>query len=207
MKETIPLIIFSLLIMWLIGSWGASLLGVGQQPFLSESATEVASIITSTPTSTSSPTRTPSPTSTQTQTPTPLPTNTPSATLSPTPTSSPTSTNIPTSIPIPLPTATPTPELVWQGRIVERTETGAGTIGVRAIYLKDHPVILYSGGFHSEPQLTGTKPEIGDFGAEFGGLGPGDYTVDLVGIAEFELTLEPGEFVLVEFWEDVVDSP
>ena len=90
---------------------------------------------------------------------------------------------------------------------MERNTTGAGTIGVRAVWLKDHPVILYSGGFQSEPQLTGTKPELGDFATEFGGLGPGDYTVELVGIAEFEVTLEPGEFVLVEFREDVINSP
>jgi len=69
------------------------------------------------------------------------------------------------------------------------------------MYLKDHPVILYSGGFQSQPQLTGTKPELGDFSTEFGGLGPGDYIVELVGIAEFEVRLDSGEFVLVDLSE------
>ncbi len=91
--------------------------------------------------------------------------------------------------------------------MLEHTQTGAGTIGVRAIYLKDHPVILSSGGYQSEPQLTGTKPELGDFSTEFGGLGPGDYIVELAGLAELEVTLEPGEFVLVEFRQDVADKP
>ncbi len=90
---------------------------------------------------------------------------------------------------------------------MERTQTGAGTIGVRAVYLKDHPVILYSGGYQFEPQLTGTKPELGNFSTEFAGLGEGDYTVELQNLAELEVTLGPGEFVLVEFQQAVADSP
>lgn len=200
MKQITPLLIFSLLLVWLIGSWGASVLGIGSAPFSTVTVTQAAAS-TATPTLTHTATATPSATPTQA----PTSTSTPTSTFTPIPTFTATSTPSPTFTPVPLPVFTPTPQLVWQGRIAERNITGAGTIGVRAVFLKDHPVILYSGGFQSQPQLTGTKPELGNFGTEFGGLGPGDYRVELVGLAELEVTLEPGEFVLVEFWEGVVD--
>jgi len=78
---------------------------------------------------------------------------------------------------------------------------------VRAAGLKDHPVVLRSGGWQSEPQLTGTKVELGDYSTEFGGLGPGVYTVVLLDLAELEITLEPGQFALVEFRYDPVNPP
>ena len=87
---------------------------------------------------------------------------------------------------------------------MERTQTGAGTIGVRAAGLKDHPVILRSGGWQSEPQLTGTKEELGDYATEFGGLGPGIYVVELVSLEQLTVTLESGYFMLVEFRYGVV---
>ena len=87
---------------------------------------------------------------------------------------------------------------------MERTQTGAGTIGVRAAGLKDHPVILRSGGWQSTPQLTGTKVELGDFATEFGGLGQGEYVVELVSLAHLTVTLEAGYFMLVEFRYDIV---
>jgi len=106
-----------------------------------------------------------------------------------------------------LPTVTPTPAFAWQGRVVESVFTGAGAIGVRAAGLKDHPVILRSGGWQSPPQLTGTKAELGQYGTEFGGLGPGQYIVDLVDLAQLTVNLQPGEVMLVEFRYDFVNQP
>lgn len=109
----------------------------------------------------------------------------------------------PTSLPPP----TPTPAFAWQGRILESDYTGAGAIGVRAAGLKDHPVVLRSGGWQSQPQLTGTKVELGEYATEFGGLAPGDYIIQLVDLAEIKVTLPPGEFMLVEFRYDFVNPP
>ncbi len=201
MKELIPLAIFSLLIIWLVASWGAPWVGVGNRQFLSNTPTEVVASITATPTTFQ--TATPTASSTATSRPSPTPTQTPTSP----PTNTPTSDHTPTPTAIPLPSVIPTPELVWQGRVAERTQTGAGTIGVRAVYLNDHPVILYSGGFQFEPQLTGTKPELGNFGTEFGGLGEGDYVVELLNLAKLKVTLGPGEYILVEFQQTVTDSP
>ena len=65
-------------------------------------------------------------------------------------------------------------------------------------------MILRSGGWQSEPQLTGTKVELGDYATEFGGLGPGIYVVDLVSLEQLTVTLESGYFMLVEFRYGVV---
>ncbi|MBN1217873.1 MAG: hypothetical protein JXM69_03005 [Anaerolineae bacterium] len=110
-----------------------------------------------------------------------------------------------TSTPAPTITPTPTPAFAWQGRVAETVNGVIGTIGVRAAGLKDHPVILRSGGWQSSPQLTGTKPELGDYATEFGGLAPGEYIVQLVDLAELRVTLEPDQFMLVEFRYDFVD--
>ncbi|RME98174.1 MAG: hypothetical protein D6768_17925, partial [Chloroflexi bacterium] len=127
-----------------------------------------------------------------TATPLPTPTRTPAPVMQPViPTETPT--------PTPAPTFTPTPAFGWQGRVVETTVAGVGTIGVRAAGLKDHPVVLHSGSWQSDPQPTGTKPELGDYATEFGGLPPGEYEVELIGLATFKVTLEGGQFVLVEF--------
>lgn len=107
-----------------------------------------------------------------------------------------------TVTPLPLPTLTPTPAFVWQGRVVERVVTGAGAIGVRAVGLKDQPVIVRSGSWQSPPQLTGTKPELGDFATEFGGLPPAEYEIELVDLAKITVILGGGEFLLVEFKYD-----
>lgn len=103
-------------------------------------------------------------------------------------------------------TASPTPVLAWQGRVVETTAIGGGAIGVRVLGLKDHPVLLHSGSWLSAPQLTGTKPELGDYATEFAGLAPGEYIVELADLAEFKVTLEGGQYVLVEFRYDVVTA-
>ena len=78
---------------------------------------------------------------------------------------------------------------------------------MRAAGLKDHPVVLRSGGWQSQPQLTGTKPELGDFSTEFGGLGPGEYGIELVNLSTITVTLTPGDFMLVEFRYDYVTPP
>jgi hypothetical protein len=137
----------------------------------------------------------------------------------PTPTVAPTAAVVsqppPTALPTPItiatreitPTATSAPVFAWQGRVAESTITGAGAVGVRAVGLKDHPIILRSGGWQSPPQLTGTKPELGDYATEFGGLAQGTYIVELVDLAEIEVELDAGEFLLVEFRYDFVTTP
>ncbi len=126
------------------------------------------------------PTATPSPTATKRISIRPTPTTTPSVTPS------------------------PTPVFAWQGRVLESTYVGGGVIGVRAAGLKDHPVVIRSGGWQSPTQMTGTKEELGQYAAEFGGLAPGEYIVQLVDLAEIKVNLQPGEFILVEFKYDFV---
>lgn len=108
-------------------------------------------------------------------------------------------------LPTPLPTATPA--FAWQGRVVQTVDRVIGTIGVRAAGLKDHPVRLHSGGWQSQVQLTGTKPELGQYATEFGGLAQGEYIVELVDLAELKVTLGPDQFILVEFRYEQVDPP
>jgi hypothetical protein len=129
------------------------------------------------------------------------------------PTATATATATPLALPLfkPTPssisTSTPTPAFAWQGHIVTSIHTGAGAIGVRAAGLKDHPVILRSGGWRSQPQLTGTKVELGEYATEFGGLGPGEYVIELVNLAELNVKLQSGEFMLVEFRYDIKNPP
>lgn len=131
----------------------------------------------------------------------------PTPTITPTPTTEiilPTFT--PTLIPTPTRTPTATPVYAWQGRIIQTQEGVVGTIAVRAAGLKDHPVVIRSGPWQSPPQLTGTKPELGDYSTEFGALATGEYIIDLVDLAQFEVTLQPGQFMLVEFRYELVKS-
>ncbi|MFN8459212.1 MAG: hypothetical protein U0401_31940 [Anaerolineae bacterium] len=131
----------------------------------------------------------------------------PTPTITPTPTTEiilPTFT--PTPIPTPTRTPTATPVYAWQGRIIQTQEGVVGTIAVRAAGLKDHPVVIHSGPWQSSPQLTGTKPELGDYSTEFGALATGEYIIDLVDLAQLKVTLEPGQFMLVEFRYELVKS-
>jgi hypothetical protein len=112
-----------------------------------------------------------------------------------------------TNTPSPTPFPTSTPAFAWQGRVVDTVDLVIGTIGVRAVGLKDHPVILRSGDWQSEVQLTGSKPELGEYAVEFGGLAQGEYIVELVDLAETRVTLGPDQFLLVEFRYDFVDPP
>jgi len=110
----------------------------------------------------------------------------------------------PTATVTPRPTSTPTPALAWQGRIVQTQEGVVGTIAVRAAGLKDHPVVIRSGPWQSQPQLTGDKPEWGEYATEFGALATGEYIIELVDLAEMTVNLGPGQFMLVEFRYDFV---
>jgi hypothetical protein len=102
-------------------------------------------------------------------------------------------------------TSTPTPAFAWQGRVVTTQNGVVGTIAVRAAGLKDHPVIIRSGPWQSQPQLTGTKPELGEYATEFGALATGEYIIELAGLAELTVNLEPGQFMLVEFRYDLAN--
>lgn len=110
----------------------------------------------------------------------------------------------PTATVTPRPTSTPTPAFAWQGRIVQTQEGVVGTIAVRAAGLKDHPVVIRSGPWQSQPQLTGDKPEWGEYATEFGALATGEYIIELVDLAEMTVNLGPGQFMLVEFRYDFV---
>ncbi len=139
--------------------------------------------------------------------PTATPTQPPTATATPRPTRvyiPPTFTPTPTVTPTITPTATPA--FAWQGRIVEVKNGIAGTIGVRAAGLKDHPVVIQSGDWQSPPALTGIKPELGQYGVEFAGMAQGQYTVSLVGLADFSFRLQADQYVLVEFRYDFVEG-
>jgi hypothetical protein len=112
-----------------------------------------------------------------------------------------------TPIPTPTITPTPTPAFAWQGHIIYTQDGVVGTIAVRAAGLRDHPVILHSGPWQSQPQLTGTKPELGEYATEFGALATGDYIIELVDLTKMEVHLGPGQFMLVEFRYDLVNPP
>lgn len=60
-------------------------------------------------------------------------------------------------------------------------------------------VYLESDGFRTEA-VTGSKPEYGDFACEFGGLGPGRYSIRPQGLGStVSVDLQRGQFALVEF--------
>ena len=91
--------------------------------------------------------------------------------------------------------------------LLETVDLVIGTIGVRAAGLKDHPVFLRSGGWQSDVQYTGSKPELGEYAVEFGGLAQGKYTVVLVDLAQIDVQLGPDQFMLVEFRYGPVNQP
>jgi hypothetical protein len=152
-----------------------------------------------------SPVRTPTPTST-------TPSSTPTAT--PTPTArvvGPTATRPrppDTETPTLTPTLSPTPAQGWVGRVVQDESLGGvGTIVVRVLGLKDQPIVLSSGPW-SVRGLSGSKPEYGEYAAEFGGLHQGEYSVELEGLgASLPVQLGPGAFMVVEFRFDVLPTP
>ena len=159
------------------------------------------------PTATPSPYPTqPSPTPTFVPTLTPRPTETATfAPLPPTPASSPTVVFAP-STPLPIgvvyPDQTPAPRTVWSGRIAYTTREnarGPGAIAVRVLGQVGLTVELEIEGFRVQAK-TGSKPEYGGSACEFGGLGPGRYTVSPLGLGStVSVDLQQGEFAMVEF--------
>ena len=87
---------------------------------------------------------------------------------------------------------------------MEQVDGVAGTIAVRAAGLEGHPVVIRSGPWQTAPQLTGSKPELGEYATEFGGLAQGEYIVELVDLAELKVELAGDQFILVEFRYDLV---
>jgi len=99
---------------------------------------------------------------------------------------------------------TPQPEWTWQGIVYEhRKDTGApvGIIAVRVVEVPDRKVFVKEkSGTWQTTLVTGRKPEHGRFSDDVGGLGPGTYVIEPMDIdSEVEVTLERGDFVLVEF--------
>lgn len=125
----------------------------------------------------------------------------------PTPTRSRTITTA-TPTPSVTPTLTLTPASGWVGYVVQDDAgIGVGTIVVRALGLKDQPIILRSGPW-STRGLTGSKPEYGEDAVEFGGLNQGDFSVELEGLgAAVPVHLRPGGFLLVEFRYGLLPTP
>ncbi len=166
---------------------------------LSPTATPSPYPATSTPTPVPTPTPRPAPTSTFTPLPTPaparFPTPTPSVTIGP-------GVSPPPPAGIDYPGQSPTPRTVWSGRIVYTTQEnilGPGAIVVRVLGPVGLTVNLESDGFRAEA-VTGSKPEYGRAACEFGGLGPGRYTVRPQGLGStVSVDLQRGQFALVEF--------
>jgi len=115
----------------------------------------------------------------------------------------PTGTSTPTSIP------TPTPARGWVGSVVQdevRPGVAVSSVVVRVPGRGGQPVILRSGGW-STRGLTGTKPEYGADAVEFGGVGAGDFTVELEGLGGvLPIHLRQGAFMLIEFRYDLLPT-
>jgi hypothetical protein len=117
----------------------------------------------------------------------------------------PTPTETPTSTPIP----TPTPARGWVGSVVQdevRPGVSVSSIVVRVPGRGGQPVILRSGAW-STRGLTGSKPEYGADAVEFGGVGAGDFTVELEGLeGVLPVHLQQGGFMVIEFRYDVLPT-
>ena len=127
------------------------------------------------------------------------------------PTPSPAATPEPAARPVsvlPMDSAAPaaTPEWTWQGVEVERlpgskTGTRLAVLAVRVFGVPDREVYVREASSGLATTLvTGRKPQYGDFSDDVGGLPAATYVVSPQGIdAEMEVTLDEGDFVLVEF--------
>ncbi len=150
-------------------------------------------------------------------TPTASPTMPPAATATPTPTHRPVSTPLPVATPTATASPTPTPrptavaQAIWFGRVVQHVhnQTIYGSIVVRVPGMKGLEVDLSTGGGFSATCTTGSKPEYGETACEFGGLlSGGTYTIAPRGLgASLQVTLQQGDFVLVEFVYSVPPTP
>lgn len=134
-------------------------------------------------------------TPTATATPSPAPTRSATATATAQPTQSavvaPTATLTATLAP------SPTPATTWLG-LADQYYTHPGqTIVVQAPI--DKQAVLLKSGPWQLAGVTGSKPEYGDFSAEFAGLSTGEYTVELVGLGSTTVSLEADHFMRVRF--------
>lgn len=139
--------------------------------------------------------------------PTPTPTPRPAtATLKPTaqvaptrqPAARPTSAAQPTA-------AAGQPSTRWQSRIAQQLKNQSGvalaTIAVRVIGRPAGQAVEIRSAGWSSVAKTGTKPEHGPDACEFGGLQPGTYQLVPLDLGvTFGLTVERGDFLLVEFY-------
>jgi hypothetical protein len=107
----------------------------------------------------------------------------------------------------PLPPTPAPPPAGWQGRIAQHQKDPSGgvywaTIAVRVIgQPAGQQVDILRNGWGARG-TTGTKPEHGPDACEFGGLDPGTYRITPVGLgANLDVTVERGDFVLVEFYQ------
>jgi hypothetical protein len=107
------------------------------------------------------------------------------------------------------PTPTPTPARGWVGSVVQddvRPGVAVSSIVVRVLGRGGQPVILRSGAW-STRGLSGTKPEYGENAVEFGGVGAGDFSVELEGLgAVLPVHLRQGGFMVIEFRYDVLPT-
>ena len=96
------------------------------------------------------------------------------------------------------------PEWTWQGIVYEHRKNTGDTVGIIAVRVVDVPdrkvFVKEKSGTWEATLLTGRKPDYGKFSDDVGGLGPGTFVVKPMDIdSEVEVTLERGDFVLVEF--------
>jgi hypothetical protein len=97
-----------------------------------------------------------------------------------------------------------TQQLVWEGRVVDDTSdltSGGSIVRVSTIGVADLPIEIYSaGGGWSATNLSGSKPELGPYAAEFAGILPGRYVVTPVGSgATVTVDVDGTDIVVVEF--------
>jgi hypothetical protein len=109
----------------------------------------------------------------------------------------------PTSPPS-VPTRSVQPAAGWHGRIVQQLQDQSGvywaTIAVRVVGRPAGQQVEARSGGWSDVQKTGTKPEFGPDACEFGALNPGTYRLIPLDLGtSFDVTVDHGDFVLVEF--------
>jgi hypothetical protein len=107
----------------------------------------------------------------------------------------------------PSPTATVAPQMVWAARTLWNTSGPAPTGGffsaiqVSVAGLKGLPVEIRSGAW-SATDVTGSKPQCGEFCLEFGGLSGSTYVLTPQGLGiNHTVTVDGEGFAVVEFYQ------
>jgi hypothetical protein len=104
-----------------------------------------------------------------------------------------------------------TPQLVWEGRLISDIGglTSGGTIiQVSVIGVEGLPIEVSSAhGGWSATKLSGSKPELGPYAAEFAGLSPGRYIVAPQGVG-VTVTVEADgtDIIVVEFVQVLIHT-